>query len=59
MIAGICGGIGELLAVDPTLVRLIMVFIGFATAVVPLVFTYVIGWIIIPEKPAGPGSAHV
>ncbi len=51
MIAGICGGVGELIAFDPTLIRLITVFVCLATAVVPFIITYVIGWIIIPEKP--------
>ena len=50
MIAGICGGIGETYDIDPTLVRLGLVFLGFLTAVVPLVLTYIIGWIIIPPS---------
>jgi len=50
-IAGICGGIGELLNIDPTLIRLALIFLCLVTAVMPLVITYLIGWIIIPEKP--------
>lgn len=51
-IAGICGGLGELLNIDPTLIRLAVIFLCVATAFMPLVLTYLIGWIIIPLKPA-------
>ena len=52
MIAGICGGIGETYDVDPTLVRLALVFLCVVTAVIPLGITYLVGWFIIPKKPA-------
>jgi phage shock protein C len=48
---GVCGGIGEAYDIDPTLIRLIAVFLCIATAVLPLVITYLIGWLIIPNKP--------
>lgn len=51
MIAGICGGLGELLSVDPTLIRLAVVFIGLATAVLPILLAYLVGWAIIPIAP--------
>ncbi len=51
MIAGICGGLGEMFEIDPTLIRLGLVFIGLATGVLPLIIAYVIGWIIIPMSP--------
>lgn len=50
-IAGICGGLGEMFSIDPTLVRLLFVFVGFVTGVMPLVIVYIVGWIIIPESP--------
>ena len=50
-IAGIFGGIGEVYAVDPTLLRLLFVFVGLATGVLPFLITYIIGWIIIPKGP--------
>jgi phage shock protein PspC (stress-responsive transcriptional regulator) len=49
-IAGIFGGIGEVYAIDPTLLRLAAVFLGVATALLPLSVTYLIGWIIIPKR---------
>jgi phage shock protein C len=51
-IAGVIGGLGEYLNVDPTILRLVAVFLGFITGIVPGVITYIIGWIIIPEGPA-------
>ncbi len=50
VIAGLCGGVGEMLSVDPTLVRLICVFLCVATAVLPLLVTYIVGWMIVPEE---------
>ena len=50
-IAGICGGIGETYDIDPTLIRLGLVFLCLVTAILPVVLTYLIAWLIIPEKP--------
>jgi len=49
-IAGILGGLGELLDIDPTLFRLSFVFIGLATGIIPLAVAYLVGWIIIPKR---------
>lgn len=49
MIAGICGGVGEYLNVDPTILRLVAVLLIFADGIGLL--AYVIGWIIIPRRP--------
>ncbi len=49
-IAGILGGLGELLDIDPTLFRLLFVFIGLATGIIPLAVAYLVGWIIIPKR---------
>jgi phage shock protein C len=51
MIGGVCGGIGETYGIDPTILRLAWVFIGLLTVIMPAVITYVVAWIIIPEKP--------
>jgi phage shock protein C len=50
MVAGICAGIGEMINIDPTLIRLGMVFVTIVTAVVPCIVVYLVGWVIIPEK---------
>ncbi len=49
-LAGICGGIAEILDVDPTIVRLATVLAALMTAVMPFVIVYLVGWVIIPEK---------
>ena len=50
-IAGICGGLGEIFEIDPTILRLLFVLFALATAIMPMVVTYIVGWIIIPEGP--------
>lgn len=49
-IIGLCGGIGESFDVDPVLVRLGVIFMALATAIIPVVATYFIAWFIVPEK---------
>ena len=50
-IFGICGGIGETYNIDPTLVRLLLVFLCVVTGVIPISITYLVGWFVIPGKP--------
>ena len=50
-ILGICGGIGETYDIDPTLIRLTLIFLCLATAVIPVLITYLLAWVIIPAKP--------
>ena len=49
ILGGVCGGIGEYLNVDPTLIRLIWVLFILMFGVGILV--YLIAWIIIPRNP--------
>ena len=49
IIGGVCGGIGEYLGVDPTIVRLIWVLFAFISMGAGIL-VYIIAWIIIPEK---------
>lgn len=49
-LAGICGGLGEMFNIDPTIIRLGVVFVTVITGVFPLVITYLIGWMIVPEE---------
>lgn len=48
-LGGVCGGIGEYLGVDPTLIRLIWVV--FALMGGSGLLAYIIAWAIIPQKP--------
>ncbi|WP_420420583.1 PspC domain-containing protein [Simkania sp.] len=50
-ISGICGGIAEALSIDPTIVRLVVLFALLITGVVPVLVGYIVGTLIIPEKP--------
>ncbi len=50
-IAGICGGMGEYLDVDPTVVRLVTIILALATGLIPMTIGYIIAWFIIPEAP--------
>ena len=52
-VAGIFGGIAEVYNIDPSLLRLLAVFLGVATGFLPLLITYLVGWIILPK---GPGT---
>jgi phage shock protein C len=49
-IAGVCGGIGEMLDADPVVVRLITVLLALVTGILPFVIGYIIAWAIVPEK---------
>ena len=52
-ILGVCGGIGETYDIDPTIIRIIAVFLCLSTGIVPLLVTYFIAWIIMPKAPKG------
>jgi phage shock protein C len=49
-ILGVCGGIAETYDIDPTIVRLVLVFLALVTFVAPLVVTYIVAGIIMPRK---------
>ncbi len=49
IIAGVCGGLGQYINVDPTLIRLI--FIVLALLGGPGIIVYLIMWLIVPEEP--------
>ena len=48
IIGGVCEGVGEYFEIDPVLVRLLFVALCFALG--SGIITYVIAWIIIPDK---------
>lgn len=61
---GVCGGLGQSLGVDPVLIRIGFVLLGFATAFVGMGFFYLLLAIVIPvednvEVPASTESASV
>ncbi len=50
-IFGICGGIGEAYDIDPTLIRIVVVFLALATGLLPMIATYIIAKFLIPSAP--------
>jgi phage shock protein C len=48
-IAGVCGGIAEYSNIDPTIIRLLWLFLSLIWGTG--FFAYIIAWIIIPEEP--------
>ena len=49
MLAGVCGGIGEYFEIDPTLVRLVWVVLGFCGSLGR--WAYIIAAVILPQRP--------
>lgn len=52
--AGILGGLGEYLDIDPVLLRVIWVLVLVFTGFVPGILVYVIAYFVIPPRPRGP-----
>jgi phage shock protein C len=51
-IAGVCGGLGEYLDVDPTIVRLVWVVLSVVPGgIVGGIVVYLLAWIIMPKAP--------
>ena len=48
MICGVCGGVGEYLNVDPTVIRILWIFCAFALG--SGLLAYIIAAIIMPEE---------
>jgi phage shock protein C len=49
--AGIFGGLGEYFDLDPTLLRLLWLFVLVITAFVPGIIAYIIAMFVVPKKP--------
>lgn len=50
-IAGVCGGLGEYLGIDSTIIRLAWVFLLIPTAFIGGIIAYFIAAAIIPKRP--------
>jgi len=50
-IAGVCGGLGQFLKIDPTILRFLFVIACIYTFILPMVVIYIIAWILIPLGP--------
>ena len=47
-IFGVCGGISETYDIDPTLIRIVVVFLCLATGLLPMIVTYIAARFIMP-----------
>ena len=50
-VAGVCGGLGQFLKLDPTIIRLLVIFLCVITGLLPFLIIYVVIWILIPLGP--------
>ncbi|GAB4193295.1 MAG: PspC domain-containing protein [Simkaniaceae bacterium] len=50
-IAGVCGGLGQYFQVDPTIIRLVAVFLCILTGLLPILLIYLILWLVMPIGP--------
>ena len=50
VLAGVLGGIGEYLNVDPVIIRVIYIFLTVMTAFMPGVFAYILIALVVPKK---------
>jgi len=53
VIAGVCGGLADRLALDPSLVRVVWAVLALVTGIFPLLVVYVIMAAVVPEDPKG------
>lgn len=49
MVGGVAAGLAEYFNIDPTLVRVVMIFLLIMPCI-PMLLTYLIVWCIIPER---------
>lgn len=50
-LAGVCGGLGEYLDVDSTLIRVAWIALTVFTAIIPGIIAYILMAIIMPHRP--------
>ncbi len=49
--AGVIGGIGDYVDIDPTVLRLVFILLAIMTAIFPSILAYLIAMVIIPNYP--------
>jgi hypothetical protein len=55
-LGGICGGLAEILHIDATIIRFILLVIIFTPC--PIIFAYLVAWLIVPKKGEVHGTSH-
>ena len=51
VLAGVCGGIGEYLDVDPVAIRVLWLLLTVFSGVVPGIIAYILAAMVMPQKP--------
>ena len=51
VLAGVIGGIGEYLAIDPVVLRIVWIVTVLFTGVVPGLIVYIVAIFIVPDRP--------
>jgi phage shock protein C len=51
MLGGVCAGLGDLVGIDPTLVRLAFVVVGLVGFAPQIILIYLIMLLVVPEEP--------
>jgi len=58
-LGGVCGGLADYFAIDPTIVRLLVIILAiYPGAIVFGLVAYAIAWVIIPPAPVVPPLHH-
>jgi len=55
-VAGCCGGLGETIGMDPTLLRILFFWVCILTGILPAVLVYFIWMIFVPLRDPVPGA---
>lgn len=50
LISGVCAGIADLVKVDPTIIRLAVIFLTVLTMWLPGIITYLAAWLLLHDK---------
>lgn len=56
VLAGVIGGIGEYLAIDPVVLRIVWIVTVLFTGVVPGLIVYIVAIFIVPDRPKKSGG---
>ncbi|HZJ75151.1 MAG TPA: PspC domain-containing protein [Clostridia bacterium] len=56
-LSGLCGGLGEFLGIDPTMIRVLVVVGAFFTAFFPALVLYIALSVVVPENPGESANA--
>lgn len=56
VVAGLLGGLGDYMGIDPVLLRLIGVIVIIFTGIIPGLIAYLLGAIVVPLEPLNHGA---